>query len=479
MTAEPVLTKEGRSFDLENAEAPTSKKGGCKLALDLGFRQVLPEWKRMFSKDTVVRDLTSAASIFCVAVPLNLAISVASNVPPQVAMVTAGVSAIPAALFAGTTLAVTGPAAAMAVLIAQASAAYGLGGLACITFSVGVLQLLCGVTNVGWVTKLTPLAVIGGFTTGVGVIIGSGQLGKLLALPPASVDASVFELWYHIGSHIAESDVLSLGLGLATFAVVRLVPKLHPKAGGFAALVGVVTGTALSSIAMASEIGTVKVIGEMPPLDLVALFQLPDTSNVIEQLPTIILIFSLCSVESLLSCACLDKLRPTSFAYDSSQELIGQGLGNLTAGLFSGMPVTSVIARSALNVRSDGQTRLASLVHACLVLGGLALLGPALAIVPMPALAAVLLNTASGMLWTADAKNSIAVSSNDVFPYAMTVIGMLGLGLAEGVMVGLVGSLLFCGWHKKETVWFAYSEAGSTSAPSGSARYTAGGCLQN
>lgn len=435
---------------------------------DLGVPgKLIPEWKKMLNPETIPKDLVSAASIFCVGVPLNLAIAIASNVPPQVAMVTAAVSAIPACLLGGTTLAVTGPAAAMSVLVAQAVNTHGLAALPFITLSVGAMQVISGVLNAGWIVKLTPLPVIAGFTTGVGVLIGSGQLPRLLALPSAGADASALAICQHVACNLASLDPLSLGIGALTLAVAKIVPKLHPKASGFATLAAVGVGTTTALGASVFGLGAVATVGAMPPLVLADLLRMPVAEDLLALAPTTFLIYVLCSVETLLSCTAIDKMRPTSYKHDASQELIGQGFANLASGAFSGMPVTSVIARSTLNVRSDGQTRLASIVHAVAVLGGLSALAPLISLVPMPTLAAVLLNAAGGMLWPPEAMHAIQVQRTDVMPYAATALGILSCGLAEGVLIGMATSLVFSGanWNKPETAWMSFKKTHAVQMP--------------
>jgi len=283
---------------------------------DLGVGAVRPEWVKMASLKTLPQDLISTASLLCIAMPLNLAIAVASGVPLQVALVTAGISAPFAALFGGTTLTVSGPAAAISVLVCQAVNTHGLAALPMITFGVGVLQLLMGFANAGWMVKFTPIPVIAGFTTGVGVLISVGQLPRVLALPTAGADASAFEILRHVVSNTGMADPVSFGVAAASFAVVYFLPKLHPKAGGMASLAAVGVGTATASALSSAGVGSVKLVGAMPPLAMGDLLRLPVATDLTALAPTILLLFTLTSVESLLSCTAIDKMRHTGYKHD-------------------------------------------------------------------------------------------------------------------------------------------------------------------
>lgn len=436
-------------------------KSLCTIRWHLGVPTLGREWLAAVDPKTLPRDLVSMASVICVAVPLNTAIAVASGVPPQLALVTAGIAAPVAAVFGGTTLAVTGPAAAISVLVAQAVNHHGLAALPLITLSVGGLQLLSGVFNAGWLVKLTPVPVIAGFTTGVGTLIAVGQLPRLLGLPSAGSDVSAFGILQHVASHLSAADPLSLALGAVSFAVVMAVPKLHKQAGGFSILAAVTAGTAASMALSSGGFGSVALVGAMPPLVLSDLCRLPALTDLLSLTPTIALIFSLTSVESLLSCVAIDKMRQTPYKHDASQELIGQGMANIAAGCFSGMPVTSVIARSTVNVQSGALTRMSSFGHGFVVLFGIGALGPMLALVPMPVLAAVLVNAGSKMLVPAEVVHCLRVRRSDIMPYATTVLGMLTVGLAEGVMMGMAASLIFSGanWDQPQTCRMSFELA--------------------
>jgi MFS superfamily sulfate permease-like transporter len=147
------------------------------------------------------------------------------------------------------------------------------------------------------------------------------------------------------------------------------------------------------------------------------------------------------SVESLLSCAALEKMKKTSYKYNSNQELVGQGLANLGSAMFMGMPVTSVIARSSLNAKLNAETRLPALVQAGFVFSSVVFMSDKIAMIPMPALSCMLITTGIGMLNPTEFKHCFAVQKLDTVPFVATIGGMVSLGLAEGIGIGCASAL--------------------------------------
>lgn len=155
---------------------------------------------------------------------------------------------------------------------------------------------------------------------------------------------------------------------------------------------------------------------------------------------TIFLIYAMTSAESLLSCAALEKMRKTSYKHNPDQELVGQGLANMGSGLFMGMPVTSVIARSSLNVKLNAETRLPALVQAGFVFSGVVFFSGTIATIPMPALSGMLITTGLGMLNPQEFKHCFAIQKLDAIPFVTTIGGMIAFGLAEGIGIGCLSA---------------------------------------
>ena len=421
----------------DTSEVATKKTNKKPLLLNLGIPSLVPEWKNMFNASTLLTDISAGVTVGCIAVPLSLAIALSSCVPAEVGLVTAAVSGVAGGLMGGTTLAVTGPAAAISLLVVGAVQAHGLEALPFITLATGGLQLASGVTRVGVVAKLVPVSVIAGFTVGVGTLILSGQIPKALGMS-APAGLNPVELMGYVGSNLSAVDPASAALAIGTSAAMFGLPKIHPKIPS--ALIAVGGATAATHMFGLD----VALIGSLP--SGLEAFQfgmpaMPSTDALPSLIATTLLIYSMTSVESLLSCAALEKMKKTSYKHNPDQELIGQGLANIGSGFFMGMPVTSVIARSGLNVRLNAQTRLPALVQAGFVFSSVAFMSSSIATIPMPALSGVLITTGIGMLSPVEFKHCYAVQKADAVPFATTIAGMLSMGLAEGIGIGCVTAL--------------------------------------
>jgi len=202
-----------------------------------------------------------------------------------------------------------------------------------------------------------------------------------------------------------------------------------------------VGGATIATHTLGLDVG---LIGTIPSGIEAFQFAMPVVPNM-DALPslagTTFLIYSMTSVESLLSCAALEKMKKTSYKHNPDQELIGQGLSNIGAAMFMGMPVTSVIARSSLNARLNASTRLPALVQSGFVFSSVVFMSSTIAMIPMPALSGVLITTGMGMLTPAEFKHCYAVQKSDAIPFATTIAGMVSMGLAEGIGIGCVTAL--------------------------------------
>lgn len=409
-------------------------KGLFDLRLDLGIRRLLPAWRALLRPEHLREDVIAGLTVACIAVPLSLAIALASGVPPAVGLATAIVSAVVAALFGGTPLAVTGPAAAMAVLIAEAVHRHGMGGLLIIGLIAGGLQLATGVLGLGRFVRLVPVSVVEGFTAGIGAIILIGQLPRVLGLPPPE-GAHVFDVVTHIGELLHRASPTSAGLALSTLALVFGLPHLSRRIP--APLLAVLIPTVMVAI-LGIDVATIGAIPREIPLPKVP--SLPPGVAWGSLLGTALVVYALASLESLLSSSAVDKIAGSE-RHDPDQEMIGQGLGNLSAALVGGIPVTGVIARSALNVHAGARTRRAAIFHSLALLAAVFLLAPWMARIPVAVLAGVLLSVAARMLHPGKLVAMARVSRDDAVVFVITFVVMVLTDLVEGVQWGIVAAL--------------------------------------
>lgn len=405
--------------------------------LDLGIRSLLPEWARMGKPAGLREDLLAGLAVACISVPLSLAIALASGVPPAAGLVAAIVGSIAAALAGGTPLAVSGPAAAMAVLVAATVQAFGLGGLLLVGFGCGLLQLATGILGYGRLARFVPLPVVAGFTAGIGAIIFIGQLPRVLGLPPPD-QAHVVEVVKHLGAFLGQTRPAALALAAGTLAVTLVLPRLAPR------LPAPLAAVLLPSLAAALLGLDVERIGAIPDaLPRPVLPGLP-AGAVGPLLWTTLIVFALASLETLLSASAVDKLAKGQ-RHDPDQELIGQGCGNLLSALFGGIPITGVIVRSALNVQAGARTRRAAIVHGLAVLATVYLLAPWMARIPVAVLAGILLSVALRMLHPREFLALWRSSRSDAFTYLVTFAVIVGVDLVAGVQAGIVAALAIAG----------------------------------
>lgn len=457
-----TVTPTDYGHEKEEEQSAVAKTKKTSSAFDFGIPGLVPEWKSMFRKETLFTDISAGLTVGCIAVPLSLAIALASGVPAEVGLVTAAVSGIAGGLMGGTTLAVTGPAAAISLLVVGAVQQHGLEALPFITLACGGMQLASGMTGGGVVAKLVPVSVIAGFTVGVGSLILAGQVPKALGMAaPGGMNPA--EIVGFIGENLSAINPSAAALALTTSAAMLLLPKIHPKMPSALLAVG---GATLATHTFGLDVAT---IGAIPSGFSAFQCGIPLIPSV-EALPslsaTVLLIYGMTSVESLLSCAALAKMKKTTYKYDANQELVGQGLANMASSLFMGMPVTSVIARSSLNVKLNAQTRLPSLVQAGFVFSSVCFMGSTIAMIPMPALSGMLITTGIGMLNPTEFKHCFAVQKLDTVPFLATVGGMVTLGLAEGIGIGCASAMamnVVNNWNSSQkTVMHFHEETPST-----------------
>ena len=403
--------------------------------LDLGVRRLIPEWRALVSPAHLRDDVVAGITVACVAIPLSLAIALASGVAPALGLVTAIVAGVVCALFGGTRLAVSGPAAAMAVLIGALVQEHGLAALLVVGVGCGLLQILTGVLGLGRFIRLVPLPVIEGFTAGIGAIIFIGQVPRVLGLPPPEA-SHVFDVVTHITELIHQTRPTAVIVTALSLAAIYGLPKLTRRVPSHLAAVVLAT---LAVTTLGLDAAT---IGEIPrSLPGPKLPELPRGVALSSLAGSTLVVYALASLETLLSSAAVDKLAsgPRS---DPDQELIGQGLGNAASALFGGIPVTGVIARSATNVQAGAKTRRAAIIHALALILVVLVAAPLIGRIPIAALAAVLLSVAFRMLDPRVFTRLWSHSRADGVVFAVTFLVIVLVGLLEGVQWGVVAALV-------------------------------------
>ncbi|MBW6467687.1 MAG: C4-dicarboxylic acid transporter DauA [Coriobacteriia bacterium] len=372
--------------------------------------------KEPYTAGTLRADVLAGLTVAVVAMPLAMALAIASGVPPQYGLYSAVIGGIVAALAGGSRFSVSGPTAAFVVVLAPISARYGLAGLATAGLMAGVILLALGVTKLGRLIEYVPEPVTVGFTTGIAVVIAVLQLNDLFGLGIEGMPESFVAKLTALADSAVAIAWPALLVSALTLAVLLLWPRERFVIPGYAPaiLVGTFLAAALAHFGYPVDtIGsrfTYEVAGAighgvprvLPSLSLpwtlpgpaVGSFSL-NLGTLRDLLPAALSIAMLGAIESLLCAVVLD--RSTGTRHHSNGELVGQGLANIAAPFFGGIPVTAALARSAANVKAGAATPVAAALHAAFILLGVLVLAPALAWVPMASMAAVLLVVAWNM----------------------------------------------------------------------------------
>ncbi|GAA2787980.1 bifunctional SulP family inorganic anion transporter/carbonic anhydrase [Kribbella solani] len=383
-------------------------------------------------KSILHHDLPASLVVFLIAIPLSLGIAAASGAPLIAGLVAAVVGGVVAGAIGGSPLQVSGPAAGLTVVVASLVTQFGWAATAAITCAAGLLQILLGVTRIGRLALSLSPAVVHGMLAGIGVTIAVQQLHVVLGgKAQSSLIANVAELPAQLVTHHGHSVVA----GVLTVAIVLAWPRI-PKVNVVPApLVAVVAVTALAAIAMPH---VTRVDLPDKPLESLILPKLPDGTPA-ELLTAVLTVALVASVESLLSAVAVDKLHRGARS-NLDRELIGQGAANTVSGLLGGMPVTGVIVRSSTNVAAGARTRASSILHGLWIAAFVLAAGAMLELIPMAALAGVLLVTGLRLVQLAHIRT--LRRHDELLVYVVTAVGVAVLGLAEGVLIGLVLALI-------------------------------------
>jgi SulP family sulfate permease len=473
-------------------------------ALATGLRAA---WRDGYGLTDLRKDILAGLTVGTVAVPLSMALAIATGVPPQHGLYTAIVAGAIIALTGGARFSVSGPTAGFVVILLPIVKQYGLGGLLIATMMAGLILIALGITRMGRVIEFVPYPVVLGFTSGIAVVIAILQIPDFLGLETGRLGEHFIDNVGHIAGAVPTMAPLEFAVGAFTLAVMLVWPKLRTPVP--APLVGLIAGalaawgidmafsgpdTAAGLETIASrftwEAGGTSGSG-IPPIapDFIAPWHLPgpdgqpiafDFALIRALIGPAFAIAMLGAIESLLCAVISDGLTKTR--HDPNAELIGQGLGNLVAPLFGGITATAAIARTATSIRSGARSPLAAIVHAAVVLISVLLLAGLLGRVPMASLSALLLVVAWNMsearrfiyiLRTAPA-GDVAVL---VICFSLTVIFDMVLAVAVGI--GLAGMLFIrrMALLTETKLVVPGAQAGDTTFPDGTAVYDINGPL--
>ncbi|GDY31971.1 SulP family inorganic anion transporter [Gandjariella thermophila] len=373
-------------------------------------------------------DVPASLVVFLIAIPLSLGIAAASGAPLIAGLIAAVVGGLVCGLLGGTPLAVSGPAAGLVALVAGVVSEYGWAATAAIVAAAGVVQLLLGLTRLGRLAMSLSPAVVRGMLAGIGVTIMAGQLHVVLGGKAAS--EVLDNLSGLPGRMMTGINGASALVGAVTIALLLVWPRLPRMSVVPAPLVAVVAATALATTL---RLPVERVDLPDAPLAGITLPRLP-SGELAGILVAVVTIAVVASVESLLSAVAVDKMHDGQRA-DLDRELIAQGAANTVSGLLGGLPVTGVIVRSSTNVAAGARTRASAVLHGVWVAVFVLLLASTLELIPMAALAGVLVVMGAKLISIAQVR--ALWRHRELVAYLATVVGVVLLGLLEGVLVGL------------------------------------------
>jgi len=392
---------------------------------------------RDYDRPTLMADVIAGVTVAMVALPLSLAIAIASGADPARGIVTAVVAGFLISLLGGSRVQIGGPTGAFIVVVYGIIAEHGHDGLVIATLMAGAILLAGAFLRAGRLIRLVPEPVINGFTLGIAVIIAASQVKDFLGMSAENVPVDFLGklavLWQARES-VSASAALT---GVATVVLVVGLRRAFPRAPGL------IVAVALTSLVAAVAVLPVETIharfGELPrTLPRPALPPL-GFSRMVELLPAALVIAFLAGVESLLSAMVADRM--IGGRHRPNAELLAQGAANLGSALFGGLPATGAIARTATNVRAGGRTPVAGMVHALSILLFIMLAAPLAGYMAMPALAGLLLITAWNMSEPHRWKGYLRERRSDqvllILTFLLTVLADLTVAIGVGVMVGL------------------------------------------
>ena len=382
-------------------------------------------------------DALAGVTVAMVALPLSIAIAIASGTAPETGIITAIVGGFLISLLGGSRVQIGGPTGAFIVVVYDIVQTHGHAGLLTAMLMAGAILLVAGLLRLGRLIAFVPEPVIEGFTIGIAVIIATSQLKDLFGLRADAVPADFLEkvpaLWGGRDTVDLASVLVGVGAIVAILVLRRLAPRLPGTLIAAAAASAIVALAAPSVDTIALRFGELAATLPLPVLpDL-------DPKTMLRLLPSALVIAFLAGVESLLSALVADRM--IGSAHRSNAELLAQGSANIGSALFGGLPATGAIARTATNVRAGARTPVAGLVHALAILVAMLVAAPLAGRLALPALAAILMVTAWTMSephrWPARLKAPATDQALLVLTMVLTVVADLTIAIAAGVGLGL------------------------------------------
>ena len=407
---------------------------------------------KKYSKEQFIKDLIAGIIVAIIALPLSIALALASGVGPERGIYTAVIAGFVISFLGGSQVQIAGPTAAFATIVAGIVADQGMDGLAVATILAGIILILMGFCRLGSLIKFIPYTITTGFTAGIAVTIAIGQLKDFcgVTIPAGMPTIETMEKLEGFLAGISTLNWHAVFVGAVCLAILIFMPKVKMLAKIPPSLAAVAVGILMVKL-MPIQVNT---IGDLYTINSsLPSFHLPKLSlEVIQKaLPNAFTIAILAAIESLLSCVVADGM--INGNHRSNMELAAQGAGNVASALFGGIPATGAIARTAANIKNGGRTPVAGMVHAVVLFLVLLVLMPYAGWIPMPTIAAILFIVAYNMCqWRPFVRLVKTAPKSDIAVLVITFILTVVFDLVVAIEVGMVlACLLFMKRMSDET----------------------------
>ena len=378
------------------------------------------------------RDLLAGLTVAIVALPLALGFGVSSGLGAQAGLATAVVAGALAAVFGGSNLQVSGPTGAMTVVLVPIVGQYGASGVLTVGLMAGVMLVGLAALRAGKYMQYVPAPVVEGFTLGIACVIGLQQVPSALGVPKPDGDRVLVVTWRALEEFAKAPNWTAVGFAIAVAAVMLLGARRLPTVPF--SILAVIAATAVAQLAHLDE---AKPIGDLPSGLPVPSLSFLDLGSLGTLLAPAVAVAALAALESLLSASVADGMT-VGQQHDPDRELFGQGIANIAAPLFGGVPATGAIARTAVNVRTGASSRLAALTHAAVLAVIVFAAAPLVSKIPLAALSGVLLATAIRMVEVGSLRAMAKATRSDALILVLTCVATLALDLVYAVIIGLV-----------------------------------------
>jgi sulfate permease, SulP family len=394
-----------------------------------------------YSMESLRKDFLSGLIVGVIAIPLGMAFAIASGVKPEYGIYTTIIAGILISLFGGSKFQIAGPTGAFIPVLLGVVMTYGYENLLIAGFMAGIMLFLMGVFKLGSLIKYIPRPVTIGFTSGIAVIIFTGQIASFLGLTGIEKHeefiANIGEIIFHLNT----INTFSILTALICLCTILLTPKFFPKVPG--PLIGLIVSTCIAAFIFPDKVATIgSAYGEIP--SNLPSFHFPQFTieNLVKLIQPAFVIAILGGIESLLSAVVADGMTGTK--HNSNRELMGQGIANMVTPLFGGIPATGAIARTATNIKSGAVSPMSGIIHGIVVLIVLLVFAPYASLIPLASMAPILMVVAWNMSEQKSFKQVLQTKTSDSFIMVTTFLLTVFANLTIAVEVGLIlAAILF------------------------------------